>query len=182
MPARTETVNAETDDSAVPSRRSFLTLLMGLIVSGISAVIGIASARFAILPAISSAKSTEPPWMDLGALAEIPEGKAVRRSVIVAQEAGWGRINSERLVWIRRKGETVTVFSAVCPHLGCTVNTAPDSFVCACHSSRWSADGAKISGPTPRNLDVLEHRVEGDTLQVRYQSFKQGTAEKEVIG
>jgi hypothetical protein len=87
MSARTETV-PETDESASAERRSFLGLLMGLIVSSVSAVVGVAAARFAIIPAISSSKKDAAAWLALGTVAEIPEGKPVRRSLVVSQDAG----------------------------------------------------------------------------------------------
>jgi Rieske Fe-S protein len=74
--------------------------------------------------------------------------------------------------------QQLTVFSSVCPHLGCTINANANGFGCVCHNSAWNGSGDKLGGPSPRALDVLEHKIEGDVLKVRYQSFKQGVAEK----
>ncbi|MEL6135949.1 MAG: Rieske 2Fe-2S domain-containing protein [Cyanobacteria bacterium J06626_23] len=47
--------------------------------------------------------------------------------------------------------------SAVCTHLGCTVNWNPEtqSFACPCHGSRFDALGAVIEGPAPRALELI---------------------------
>lgn len=160
-------------------RRSFLGVIAGLIAGGISAVLGVTIGRFAIEPALSAGGSEG--WTDIGPLAEIPEGQLVKRNVVVSQDAGWGKFNSQKLIWVIRKGDNVTIFTAVCPHLGCTVNAKNDLFVCACHDSKWDLAGNSLGGPTPRGLDSLEHKVEGDVLKVRYQDFKQGIPQKEVL-
>jgi Rieske Fe-S protein len=81
-------------------------------------------------------------------------------------------------VWIVKKGESLTVFSSVCPHLGCTINQNAGGFGCVCHNSAWSGVGEILRGPAPRGMDILEHKVESNVLKVRYQNFKQGVAEK----
>jgi cytochrome b6-f complex iron-sulfur subunit len=48
--------------------------------------------------------------------------------------------------------------SAICPHLGCTVDVAPDGFLCRCHSSRFDSQGRVTQGPAASSLRVL--RVE----------------------
>lgn len=55
---------------------------------------------------------------------------------------------------IVRKGNTFRAVSAICPHLGCTVNVVPgkDPFLCPCHGSHFDKDGAVVSGPSPRGL------------------------------
>lgn len=171
------TVHNTTEDQN--ERRSFLGVVAGLIAGGISAVLGVTIGRFAVSPALSAGGAEG--WTDVGPLADIPEGQLVKRNVIVSQDAGWGKFNSQKLIWVTRKGENVTVFTAVCPHLGCTVNAKNDVFICACHDSKWDVAGNSMGGPTPRGLDSLEHKVEGDVLKVRYQDFKQGIAQKEVL-
>jgi Rieske Fe-S protein len=81
-------------------------------------------------------------------------------------------------VWIVKKGDQVTVFSSVCPHLGCTINEKPNGFGCVCHNSSWRLTGETSGGPAPRGMDSLEHKVEEGILKVKYQTFKQGLAEK----
>ncbi len=161
-------------------RRTFLGVLSGLIAAGISAVLGVNLGRFALGTAFT--KGAEAVWSDAGSLAQIPEGKLTKRNLVVSRIAGWGSFTSERAVWVVRKGEEVKVFTAVCPHLGCTVNANAEGFLCACHNSQWNASGQMLAGPSPRGLDALEHRVEGGKLQVRYADFKQGIPNKEAIG
>jgi menaquinol-cytochrome c reductase iron-sulfur subunit len=160
-------------------RRSFLGILSGLIAAGITAVLGVNIGRFSLGPAFS--KANEAPWADAGKLADIPEGKLTKRNLTVAQVAGWGSFTAERAVWVIRRGEAIQVFSAVCPHLGCTVNANESGFLCACHNSTWNDGGQILAGPSPRALDSLEHRVEGGKLQIRYQDFKQGIPTKEAL-
>src|SRR5581483_6059898 len=118
-------------------RRSFLGYMIGLIVSGITAVLGVTIGRYSITPALSPAGKSE--WTDAGLVEDIPEGKPVKRNVVVSRTAGWAQFNSQQLVWVTKKGENVTVFSAICPHLGCTINEAAKGFICACHGSAWNA-------------------------------------------
>src|SRR5262245_31835622 len=117
----------EHEGAQAPERRSFLGVISGRIVACISAVLGVTIGRFSISPAFST--SNEQEWTDLGSLGEFAEGKLVKKSVIVSQDAGWGKFQSQRSVWIVRNGESVKDFSGVCPHLGCSVVARSDKFV-----------------------------------------------------
>ena len=163
----------------VPERRSFLGLISGLVVAGISAVLGVTIGRYSIGPAFSASNGQD--WTNLGSLDEFADGKMIKKNVIVSQDAGWGKFQSQRSVWVVRKGENVKVFSGVCPHLGCSVNTRANKFICACHGSEWNGEGSTVAGPTPRGLDTLEFRVEDNKLKIKYQDFKQGLTTKEVL-
>lgn len=170
-------VHHDADQSG--ERRSFLGVLSGLIAAGITAVLGVNIGRFSLGPAFSKASQAD--WAEAGKLAEIPEGKLTKRNLVVSQVAGWGNFTAERAVWVVRKGEDIKVFTAVCPHLGCTVNVNAQGFLCACHNSTWNEAGTTLAGPSPRSLDSLEHKVEGGKLMVRYQDFKQGIPTKEAL-
>lgn len=173
-------MNHQENSSAPPiDRRSWLGVVIGLIGAAITATLGLTVGRFAIAPAFS--KASEATWIELGPLSAIPENQLVRKNILVSQEAGWGRFNAPRLLWVMRKGESVTIFSSVCPHLGCSVNVKEEAFACACHGSKWNQTGEKTAGPAPRSLDTLEHQIENGILKVRYQDFKQGTETKEVL-
>jgi len=158
-------------------RRSFLGMATGLIGAGIAAFLGLTLGRYSILPTLAEASGAE--WLEVGPVAEIPEGKPENRSVIVSRNAGWGSYGSQQSVWVVRTGERLTVFSTVCPHLGCTITDKANGFGCLCHSSYWGPEGEKLGGPAPRAMDVLEHEVKDGTLRVKYQNFKQGVAEKQ---
>ncbi len=62
------------------------------------------------------------------------------------------------------------VLSPICPHEGCEVlwEQERNRFACPCHDSYFAADGAKISGPSPRGLDAFPSRVQDGKLQVQY--------------
>lgn len=160
-------------------RRSFVGFLIGLIWAAITGTIGTLAARFVTAPTASSMSPRN--WVEIEKFKDILDGRPTKRQVVVKQDSGWAHFSSARSVWIVRHDRNVTVFSATCPHLGCTVEASADGFVCPCHGSSWNANGEKRSGPTPRGLDVLESQIEGTTLKVRYQDFKQGSSEKQSI-
>lgn len=56
-----------------------------------------------------------------------------------------------------RKDNTFRALSAVCPHLGCTVNRVAGAtpYKCPCHGSFFNEDGKVMSGPSPKPLPWL---------------------------
>ncbi len=55
-------------------------------------------------------------------------------------------------VFVVRAGDAYRALSAVCTHLGCTVQHAGEGFRCPCHGSSFAADGSNTGGPAPRPL------------------------------
>lgn len=162
---------------ASPGRRSFFGLMIGAIGAVIAGVLGFSLTRFGIGPSL--AETGESQWTDVSLLDELPEDTWVKRNVTVSQDAGWGRFNTQRPVWIQKNKGKVQVYSATCPHLGCTINKVQDEFLCPCHGSAWDLRGARVGGPTPRGMDSLESRLAGNSVQVKYEYFKQGIPNKE---
>jgi len=178
QPSQVVTVPAE--HSIPASRRSFLGLMTGLMGAAITGVLGVLFARFSLFPAFKKV-AAEQEWIDVAPIDEIPDGEPVKKALVISQDGGWGRFNSQQLVWIVKNGRNLVVYSAICPHLGCTINAADSGFICPCHGSAWNRDGSKLGGPTPRGIDTLEYQVEDGMLQVRYRFFRQGVPDKQVI-
>lgn len=57
--------------------------------------------------------------------------------------------------FVLRKGNSFRAVSAVCTHLGCTVNRAADGngFRCPCHGSVFDENGIVTGGPAPKPLE-----------------------------
>lgn len=61
--------------------------------------------------------------------------------------------------------------SAVCTHLGCTVQYRTDlhEVWCACHNGMYDVTGRNISGPPPRPLETFDVYIKEDQIFVRRQ-------------
>ena len=59
----------------------------------------------------------------------------------------------EERVFIVRQGKTFRCLSAVCTHLGCTVNRTSQGYHCPCHGSVFNQQGQVLGGPAPRELE-----------------------------
>ena len=60
----------------------------------------------------------------------------------------------ELRVYLVRKGNSFRAVSAICTHLGCTVNqkSSGPGFHCPCHGSQFNDNGAVTGGPVPKPL------------------------------
>jgi Rieske Fe-S protein len=167
---------ALTEPEISTERRSFLGTVAGLIGAAVTGVLAITIGRYTVGPALRPEDQST--WTDAGLTDDLPDGSWVKRNVIVSQDAGWGKFNSQKPVWVMKQGQNFTVFSAACPHLGCTINQAASGFICPCHGSGWNQSGEKVGGPAPRSMDSLDCKVDGDVLKIKYEHFKQGLPQK----
>lgn len=55
-------------------------------------------------------------------------------------------------IFVYRDHEAIKSVSAVCTHLGCTVQRTTEGFECPCHGSCYSDSGKVLSGPAPTSL------------------------------
>jgi cytochrome b6-f complex iron-sulfur subunit len=55
----------------------------------------------------------------------------------------------------------IVMLSAICTHMGCTVewDAGEDEFVCPCHRATYDSSGDVISGPAPQSLARLKISV-----------------------
>jgi cytochrome b6-f complex iron-sulfur subunit/menaquinol-cytochrome c reductase iron-sulfur subunit len=124
-------------------------------------------------------------WVRTVRLDTLREGEPRKVSIVADQRDAWTVAHDVDLgaVWLVRRGGDVVALSAVCPHLGCSIDAAPDgSFACPCHTSTFAADGAKTGGPTPRGMDPLATKIDDGFVAVDFQRFRIGTAERETLG
>ena len=58
--------------------------------------------------------------------------------------------------------------SAVCTHLGCTVQYRGETHQiwCACHNGTYDLNGRNVSGPPPRPLEAYDVHVQGEEIVV----------------
>ncbi len=166
------------------TRRSYLGWLIGLCTAGVGAALSVPLIRFALYPL--RVTTTEVKWSDAGPVSDFASITVpVQRSITVEQIDGWRKTVSEKIVYVARGGTgELEVLSAVCPHLGCSVQwrDSKHEFECPCHSAVFAPDGSKLGGPSPRSMDSLETQIQNGHLMVRYQYFRQLVPMKEVIG
>ena len=125
-------------------------------------------------------------WVRTLKLDQLKDGVPRRVAVVDDRKDAWTVEKNVDLgsVWLVRDGEKVRAFSAVCPHLGCSVNAVPAAdgksagFACPCHTSSFSPDGKRTSGPSPRDLDVLETKIEDGHVVVDFRRFRIGIEQK----
>jgi cytochrome b6-f complex iron-sulfur subunit/menaquinol-cytochrome c reductase iron-sulfur subunit len=164
--------------AAAPSGPRRLVILGGLAYVGALAV----PAACFVGASGESAGAAGARWIRVARLAELPEGAPRRVQIIADQRDAFTLTRAELLgsIWVTRRGDDVRALSAVCPHLGCSIDLAPDSlgFACPCHASRFGLDGAAVAGPSPRSLDPLATRLVDGFLEVDFRRFRQGIADR----
>ncbi len=144
-----------------------------------------APAAFVVAAPARGGSSTNQRWVPTVRLDALEDGVPKKVQVVSERNDAWTKEDHVELgsAWLVRHGATVTAFSSVCPHLGCAVNaeaggTGPVTFSCPCHTSAFAADGAAVSGPSPRGLDTLTTRIDGGVVVVDFRRFKVGTPDR----
>ena len=69
----------------------------------------------------------------------------------------------EERVFLVRQGNAFRCLSAICTHLGCTVNRTDHGYHCPCHGSVFDDQGAVKSGPAPRSLEWFQVTLSKDS-------------------
>jgi len=159
-------------------RRGFLKWATGILASLVGLAVGIPLIGTLIGPAFRSRK---PEWTKIGNLNELSTGEPTRLNFAVKTASAYIMQTVLRNVWaIKQPSSEVTVFSPICPHLGCEYNwnRQTNHFECPCHGSVYGIDGKVLAGPAPRPLDKLPTRIQSGDLYVEWETFKVGIPQK----
>lgn len=145
MPKSRNTLNVDPDDKdPLISRRSFLALMgVGACLIGVGQLVGASVLGF-LYP---NSMKVPPSVFSIGHPDEVlsREGKVFYPKQKVFIEAQAGRVR---------------VQTAICTHLGCTVNMVETGYSCPCHGSTYDRHGKNTGGPAPLPL-VYYHVFKG---------------------
>jgi Rieske Fe-S protein len=104
-----------------------------------------------------------------------PVGESTNLSVVAAKtdelknnSAKVFKFGSEPAILIRTSEGQYRAFTAVCTHLGCTVQYRPDlrEIWCPCHNGTYNLQGRNVSGPPPRPLRQFQVHIQGQDIVV----------------
>ncbi len=78
------------------------------------------------------------------------------------------RFGSKPGILIRLPSGQFRAFTAVCTHLGCTVQFRSDLELiwCPCHNGRYNLAGKNVGGPPPTPLESFDVNVRGEDVVV----------------
>jgi cytochrome b6-f complex iron-sulfur subunit len=135
------------------SRRDFVAN----IVMCTGAVLGLGSLAYRFLQYLY-------PVLPPNKLVEVPAGKSAdipSDGVRLTQLPGGP-------VFLQKVGNEFRAFSAICTHLGCTVQWHPEEkrFVCPCHQGIYDSNGNVLSGPPLRPLTRLQIKLRDEQVFV----------------
>lgn len=145
MPKYRNSLNIDPDSNDPKiTRRTFLAILgVGACLIGLGQLVNISVLGF-LYP---NAMKIPPSIFSLGRPDEVlsKEGKV---------------FDPKQKVFVETKEGRVRVQTAVCTHLGCTVNMVETGYACPCHGSTYDRHGKNTGGPAPLPL-VYFHIFKG---------------------
>jgi menaquinol-cytochrome c reductase iron-sulfur subunit len=159
-------------------RRRFLSRACGILAASLAVVIG--------SPLVASLVGTinRKPKMLFSktpGFPTAPEGQPIKLRLNYVKTDAYMQTQTSEEVWVvKHSASKATVFSPICPHLGCRTDWHPESehFICPCHGSVFSITGKVLGGPSPRSMDSLSHKIEDGALSVEWEEFETGIPEK----
>jgi len=166
------------DKGIESTRRRFFKLALGVLTFISGLVVGIPLIGPFIGPAVRNIKTN---WIKVADVGILSEGQPISLKAADVQVDAYVLESVIRDFWAVKHSDTeVTVFSPICPHLGCYYNWNPASghFECPCHGSVYAPDGTVLGGPAPRPLDTLPVKIENGEIYVEWEQFRSGIPEK----
>ena len=140
--------------STVDRGRRFINGVLGFGVLGLLGSIFYPILRFVIPPPRSEAEASSI--------------SAARVDELGPNDGKIFRFGSRPGLLVRLSTGEYRAFSAVCPHLQCTVQYRSDlsQIWCACHNGMFNLNGEVLSGPPPAPLETFRVAVRGDEIVV----------------
>lgn len=136
------------------SRRKFLNGFLGTAVTTLAAAIFYPVARFISPPHVEE---------DIGS-------RVLAGKISEIEKEGWKifPMGSDPGILIEKAPGEYRAFTAVCTHLGCTVQFDKNGrrIWCACHNGVYDLEGRNVSGPPPRPLKPYTVQLSGDDIYV----------------
>jgi len=136
------------------SRRRFVEWFLGSTLGAVALSVLYPVFRFVIPPEVAESATN---GVLAGTLSQMPSnsGKVFR-------------FGSKPGLLIRLPSGDVRAFTAICTHLGCTVEYRPDlqEIWCPCHNGFYNLQGVNVAGPPPRALEEYAVAVSDDKVWV----------------
>lgn len=148
------------------TRRSFHVSFIYGIWSAIGAALSIPAAVYLLFPPRAR---QEGEWVNAADLNRLQPGAPQEVVFRRNRKDGW-KISSEKTTaWVvKTNSNDVIAFASQCTHLGCAFHwdDRRKHFLCPCHTSTFSLEGAVTAGPAPRALDRYEVKIDGSQVLI----------------
>jgi menaquinol-cytochrome c reductase iron-sulfur subunit len=170
-------------ETIVINRRSFFGALLSIGAAGMGAILAVPVLRYALYPLY--AKSNKNAWSPVGEVNSFSNSsEPVLKPLALKQLDGWREVDTSQTVYVIKSAQgELGVLSSVCPHMGCTIawHAGEHEFYCPCHGSVFTPDGKHVSGPSPRDMDPLPHKIVDGKLLVNFEYFRENVPNQEVL-
>jgi Rieske Fe-S protein len=166
-----------------PHRRRFLKVSCGALLVGVGGAIGGPVITSFLAPRSQRTVTGGDEPSDYGKLDDLPVGVPQKRDVVAETHDAWARTDAKVIgsIWLVRHADHVAAFSAVCPHLGCSIgyDDKHQVFYSPCHDSAFDKDtGEWLKGPAPRGMDPLPLEISDGRIRIAYRRFVLGIKER----
>ena len=158
------------------TRRGFYMGAMYAIWGVITASLGGSALGYLFVP--PKARKDES-WTDVGDITYLTPTQPVEMAFRRNRVDGWKVVSEKLTAWVvRTPSGKIAAFGPQCTHLGCAYHwdDAKAQFVCPCHNSLFSIDGAVTYGPAPRPLDRYVTKLDGKKLLLGELRQSEGTS------
>jgi menaquinol-cytochrome c reductase iron-sulfur subunit len=148
------------------TRRRFFVGAIYAIWTAIGAALGLPALIYLFLPPKAR---NEDQWVEAGDVSKLVPGAPVELAFRRTRVDGWKVSSEKNTAWVvRQPDSSIVAFGPQCTHLGCAYHWEDKRghFLCPCHTSLFSLDGAAISGPALRPLDRYDVKVQGTKLLI----------------